>query len=579
MQSHLLTLEGCRYSSQADEFFREISRTQTISEQEKIDLAIRAISKWGHALSKDLIAILKPNSSTAKVITDRNSQMVKLFTVQKEMSKNAMASRNSYSNFFTMNALDLTSPLLETEEAKNIKLLFPEAKFYEYTHYVGQEKTCILVEINGVKYQLTKQSSSYIEDYQISQPLLNRPPFRTMHLSENSYIFLQEFMGSTSPDVCNPEHLSQLAKLFATCGCHRQTVNVDRGNLIVSRGKIFYTRPKIDGCSLENAKEDNLKNLHYLIKTNVLSEKEREILLKQATKIFQKECLKLEKRIKWIDLTHKMEFSKMLNYICLWEPNLRYDQDSAKEAMAAILQRWGSSVRENVQRYISLTAESSKAISGVPIAQNTVSMILLAPSSTLLKGSEATTLKQKFPNAVFYEYTNRVGNYKNVLLVEIEGKKYVVRRSKLSYIEAYKKLQQSEHRPNFIVIPSEMENSENNPESEFLFLAEFIGPETIDFRNREQLALLARLGAAFAKNENVFDNNLGNIVVHGGQLYYIDKDLFYVGCLDKEGYQKKNLESICSMLASQGFPYEELESLLKFVKEEFDMTLKNASFG
>src|SRR6185295_1167325 len=79
--------------------------------------------------------------------------------------------------------------------------------------------------------------------------------------------------------------------------------------------------------------------------------------------------------------------------------------------------------------------------------------------------------------AQFYEFTNKVENYRDILVVDLQGKKYAVRKQGLNYLEGYLALKDAQNRPEIIQIPIN--------DKEAIYLTEFVGTHEIDFTNRD----------------------------------------------------------------------------------------------
>ena len=139
-------------------------------------------------------------------------------------------------------------------------------------------------------------------------------------------------------------------------------------------------------------------------------------------------------------------------------------------------------------------------------------------------------LKSIFPDAKFFDFLNQVGNYKNVVLVQKQDKKEAILKPirDPKYISRYNEIKKGEKRPDIVfhaLLQDEKEDAAKDP----YFLAEidYMGTERINWTNNDQIHQLVQLGLATAQRKTAFDPNPGNLVVHDGKLYYIDKDLNY----------------------------------------------------
>jgi len=118
-------------------------------------------------------------------------------------------------------------------------------------------------------------------------------------------------------------------------------------------------------------------------------------------------------------------------------------------------------------------------------------------------------------------FCNRIGNYKSVLTVNMDGQIYVVRKTNPQYVEEYMRRKEREHRPDFLTFPGEREGS-------VIFLSKFMGVEPINYLNFSHLQMIVDLSDTFAEDKrSTIDFNTGNLIVSEERLHYIDKDLTY----------------------------------------------------
>lgn len=117
-----------------------------------------------------------------------------------------------------------------------------------------------------------------------------------------------------------------------------------------------------------------------------------------------------------------------------------------------------------------------------------------------------------------HRFENKVGNWKPVPLLSIQGKQFVLKKVAPEYFAEYAKVQQTEHRP---------EVREVVVEGNHYGLFEFKGDEVMDFTDKRHLEQLCEIGIASAKRLTTFDPNQGNLLVENDRLYYIDVGLQY----------------------------------------------------
>jgi|GEM_PF-6940410 len=142
-------------------------------------------------------------------------------------------------------------------------------------------------------------------------------------------------------------------------------------------------------------------------------------------------------------------------------------------------------------------------------------------------GVDSTSLAAQFPGASFYNYTHRVGGYKTVVLVRtVDGKAFVLGSCPLGYEEEYNRIRKQQKRPNAFFFTIKPQKS-GKPDKK-MKAVNFMGSQGINPLDRAQIQKLAQMGMSFTKENDVFDENPGNILVKDDELYYIDKDLKYL---------------------------------------------------
>ncbi len=247
-----------------------------------------------------------------------------------------------------------------------------------------------------------------------------------------------------------------------------------------------------------------------------------------------------------------------------------------------ILKKFGTKELSYIQRELRLSASVYSTIMKNPeIIHNRVEKTPVeTPSHELYGDLPAKAALQMFPEAKFYSYVNRVGNYKDVTLVEAQDKTYVLQvfpKLPSDYQQRYEKLKDQQHRPESETYEIENEKTiskgfqEETITTRFTIrFFEFMGSETIDFRNPEHLELLVKLETAFIEQCDLIDLNDGNLVIKDGKLYYIDKDLSYVKHPNQTEAKDECLKATLSTIKNHGYPDDETEMLCKKVTDLFE---------
>lgn len=175
-------------------------------------------------------------------------------------------------------------------------------------------------------------------------------------------------------------------------------------------------------------------------------------------------------------------------------------------------------------------------------------------SSKFLNRNTVLALKQQWPEAEFYEFENKVGNWKPVLMIEINGRGFIVKKIDDEYLLEYNKIKNEECRPDVIV---------EKIEGQTYGLFEFMGSETVDYTNLDHLGQVVDLALASTKRKTTFDPNPGNLVIKEGKLNYIDVGLNYAS---RENLTDALLQNIYHTI--ENIPYAQ-----NFKKEYLGTTL------
>jgi hypothetical protein len=164
-------------------------------------------------------------------------------------------------------------------------------------------------------------------------------------------------------------------------------------------------------------------------------------------------------------------------------------------------------------------------------------------------------------------FCNQIGNYKSVLTVNVDGQIYVVRKTNPQYVEEYMRRKEREHRPDFLTLPGEGEDS-------VIFLTKFMGVQPIDYLNFSHLQMIVDLSDTFAEDEkSTIDFNIGNLIVSEERLHYIDKDLTYAAESNPRLYHFQHiLYSIKENLFTLGEQQAAEQCVKQLIRQKLDLS-------
>lgn len=179
---------------------------------------------------------------------------------------------------------------------------------------------------------------------------------------------------------------------------------------------------------------------------------------------------------------------------------------------------------------------------------------------------DVETIKEAFPQATFKLL--RV-NYEDkpcfFPIAEINGQVYdfYSEAAKVptiddSYISEYRVYQEAESRPNFRTIKGD---------GRMIFLREFKGDQTLDFRNTTHLALLIDLIFRFSQMRKGLDMLPSRLALQEGRLYCVDKKLCDGSFSTSSEAFEHNIKMLKNKITSRGFAETEESSLLAYVDE------------
>lgn len=423
---------------------------------------------------------------------------------------------------------DLASwePLEEASYQKDVDLVrsnYPEAKFSLLVMREENHRSMPIVEIKGKRFYFYSQAfkgpvvdKEYIDHYRASQKQESRPDFQILE-GKDSTVFLMEFISEKTPDFRNEAHLQHLLDLIFRKSLNKKALDMLPCRLAMQDEKLYCVDQKLNyyECVTEiYAFKSNIEMLKGKICHRGYAEEE--YLLSFVDKIAKTyEGRIFDKTIESFSLLYKIPESI---------PPSSLNAEQKIHLAAAVLKKFGTRELSYISREYSLSIEDqkkAKSLAGPHLIENIV----------LWKHAEFTQFKELYEKAekvlqqqgmdgIFAIYLNRVGNFKEVLTVTIKDQIYVISEKDEKYIEQYSLVKEQQHRPDFCTFSLSGGN--------FLFLAKFMGSQTVDYSNLEHVNLIVDLALNFSSNgKSPIDFNYGNLLIANNQIFYIDKDLEY----------------------------------------------------
>ncbi len=400
---------------------------------------------------------------------------------------------------------------------------FKDAKFHLLTTLEENHRTHPIVEIEGKRYFFYSQAykgplvtADYIAQYQACQQQECRPDFQVVE-GNGRTVFLMEFMCESTPNFRDEHHLDLLIELIVRKSSAKKGLDMLPCRLAFKNQKLYCVDQKHSygnyATEFEAFKE-NIKMLKGKITYRGYAEEGQ--LLAHVDKVAQTHLISLfEKSLASIRFGYEIR-----NQI----PPDSLNSDEKIYLAAAALRTLGTRGLFYVGRDYGLSVEDQKtarALAGNGLIENTVKWDDKIPDFYKeLRDKTDKFLQENRLEGKFATYLNHVGNYKDVLTVAIDGAIFVVREVEPTYIKDYESRKEREHRPDFFRFPLENGN--------YLFLAKFMGSQTLDYSNTDHLDMIFDLALSFSgEGKDTIDFNAGNLVVEGNQLFYIDKDLTY----------------------------------------------------
>lgn len=394
-----------------------------------------------------------------------------------------------------------------------IRAAYPHAKFSLLCTTEENAREHPIVEIEGKRYTFYSGTfkggqidSDYITHFKEHGEQEQRPSFLVVP-SETMPVFLMEFKGTQTPNFRHLEHLEQLMGLIVAFSLNKKGLDMLPCRLALEGNRLYCVDPKLAYITFAtpfDAYRENISNLKAKICYRGYAEET--ILLAHVDRLAGQMSLPIfEKTLEGCQFGYRIH--------AVINPSLLTNEDKINLG-AACLMRLGLKEFPYYARDFALSIADqliAKMRAGHRLIDNVVSWDDNIPPNDNLHQTAVKALGGVGHYAI---YCNRVGNYKSVLTVQLEGECYVVRKVTSDYVERYKSCMELEHRPPFRTFPCE--------DGQLIFLTKFMGSQTLDYTNTYHLDLIVGLVLIFP---TLIDFNAGNLVIHEEKLYYIDKDL------------------------------------------------------
>ncbi|HEY5260180.1 MAG TPA: hypothetical protein VIJ46_05980, partial [Rhabdochlamydiaceae bacterium] len=347
---------------------------------------------------------------------------------------------------------------------------FKDAKFYLLTTLEENHRCMPVVEMEGKRYYFYSQAfkgpvvtADYIAQYQACQLQECRPDFQVVEGTGRT-VFLMEFMGETTPNFRDEQHLDLLIELIVRKSCNKKGLDMLPCRLAIKDQKLYCVDQKHtygDYATEVVAFKANIEMLKSKIVYRGYAEEGQ--LLAHVDKVAQTHLISIfEKSLASIRFGYEIP-----NQI----PPDSLNSDEKIYLAAAALRTLGTKELFSIARDYGLSVEdqkASRALAGNSLIENTVTWDDTIPDryKELCEKTDKFLQESQFEGK-FATYLNRVGNYKDVLTVTIDDTIFVVREVDPTYIKDYESRKEREHRPDFFRFPLENGN--------YLFLAKFMG--------------------------------------------------------------------------------------------------------
>jgi hypothetical protein len=491
-----LNLDNIPHLHQLTDYFSP----QSLPAEERIRLGIKVLEKYGEASFSYYQGVFRLTLDEHNLIFERANHYEKDLAIWEILDEDSCR-----------------------EEVELIKSLYPDAKFSQLWTKEENHRTHCIVEIDGKRYYFYSKAfkgpivdESYIAQYALCQPQESRPDFKVLTSPEKT-VFLMEFVSVETPNFRNEAHLALLIGLISQFSLNKKGLDMLPCRLALEEEKIYCVdqKPNYGTYSTEiDAFKENIKALKSKIAYRGYAEEGS--LLSFVDKIARScEIQIFEKTLENLSFIHAI--GQLL-------PPSSLHSEQKVNLVAAILRKYGTRRLAYAASVYSLSRGDQKEsirLAGDGLIKNTTVWSEEIPSCfTQMHEKAKKVFEEHGLKAQFTTYLNYVGNYKDVLTVTLDGEIFVIREVDENYIHQYQHQMEKEHRPDYRTFSLE--------KNSFLFLSKFMGPQTVQYENEHHLDRVIDLAFHFSENEkSTIDFNPGNLVIEGGKLFYIDKDLSY----------------------------------------------------
>ncbi|MBX3718168.1 MAG: hypothetical protein KF898_00805 [Parachlamydiales bacterium] len=435
---------------------------------------------------------------------------------QEECKEISLNSKGFIDDIVTWEPLDENSV---PQEIRLIRESYPLAIFHLLTNHKENTRTQPIVEIDGKKYYFYSHAfkgpvvdEDYIQKYAVAEGEESRPHFQVLR-GGGINVFLMEFHGTDNPEFREPDEIKQIINLIVQFSLCCKGLDMLPCRLAFDNGKLYCVDQKLNYGIYTSTWQAFQTNIHALKgKIEYRCYPEQQELLSLVDQIAADYRITLF--LKTIEGKYTAQVPEMI-------PPKSLNREERLDLTAAVLRTSGTKDLAYMARVYQLShadKQESMRRAGMDMKDTIVTW------DTDIKG-DSLELKEEAERAGirgdYKMFCNRIGNYKSVLTVNVDGQIYVVRKTNPQYVEEYMRRKEREHRPDFLTFPGEREGS-------VIFLSKFMGVEPINYLNFSHLQMIVDLSDTFAEDErSTIDFNIGNLIVSEERLHYIDKDLTY----------------------------------------------------
>ena len=395
----------------------------SLSSSEVVELGVRYLEKFGESAFN----YFQREYQLTK------AQSEEIFSLAKEYSK----------DLSVMTIVDPNNPKLNETYKEEVALIqgrHPNAKFYELYTKEENHRQHQIVEIDGKMYYFYSKAykgpvvdPSYIDNYSSTKDRENRPDFKVLH-SDSIHVFLMEFKGDKTPNFREEEDIRMLIDLIVQFSKQKKGLDMLPCRLAKADDRIYCVDQKPHYGKSDTSIEAFKNNLGMLkSKIEYRGYAEQGALIAFVDRIAEERLLQIFER----DLEEIPYSFQVVQKI----PPSSLNHVETLNLGAAYLRKFGVDQFYFFAREYKLSREDQKQcrkLSGEKVRDNTITWDSEIPESfRALQEKTQKALDLQGKKGQFLIYENRIGNYKTVLTVTVDGQVYVVHEASQDYIERY----------------------------------------------------------------------------------------------------------------------------------------------